>query len=176
MEQNLTTLVPLVAGVASLIATIAAWRAASATRSAVRTQIILEFFKRDAQKEFGEAINILWDFKNQSDDDIAISFDKLKASPNEWLKVDNARRVVHKFWLQLMHVKHAGLLKNEDFITVVFKHQLRTILEILEPLEKTKPGFGFSKPAFDEYRKIYENYDESFKKKYGYAPPVNNET
>jgi hypothetical protein len=170
MDVDLTTLATLAAGVGSLAAAIAAWRAASSTRDAVRAQIILDFSKRDAQQEFGDAIKTLWDFKDQSEENIADRFERLESeSKIEWEKIDNARRIVHKFWRQLMSLKQAGLISDKELLLFFFKPQLTTILEILEPLESKKPGFGYSKPAFDEYRRIYENYEEMFKDTYGVA-------
>ncbi len=164
MSLDLTTLATLTAGLGSLAAAIVAWRAASSARDAVRTQIILDFSKRNAEQEFGEAMKFLWDFKCQSEENIAERFEKLKKeSKNEWEKIDNARRIVHKFWMQLMSVKQAGLISNKELLVFFFKPQLKFILEILEPLESKKPGFGYSKPAFDEYKKIYANYDKLFK-------------
>ena len=87
MDVDFTTLATLAAGVGSLSAAIAAWRAASSARDAVRAQIILDFSKRDAQQEFGDAIKTLWDFKDQSEENIADRFERLESeSKNEWEK------------------------------------------------------------------------------------------
>lgn len=170
MDLNLESLATLIAAVAA----VAAWRAAVAASNAVRTQIMLEFSIRDAQKEFGEATEILWAFKQKckiDNKEIALQFEKLKSgSLDEWKNIDNARRIVHKFWLQLMSVKLAGFITDQELIVFFYKPQLETIVEILEPLESKKPGFGYSKPIFDEYRKLYDNYDEYYKKRFGCFP------
>ncbi|KHE91965.1 MAG: hypothetical protein K8F52_08480 [Candidatus Scalindua rubra] len=117
MNFDLTNLATLAAALGSLAAAIAAWRAASSARDAVRTQIILDFSKRDAQQDFGEATNILWDFKYKSEEDIAKRFERLKTdSKKDWEKIDNARRIVHKFWRQLMSVKQAGLVSDKELL------------------------------------------------------------
>lgn len=127
-------------------------------------QIILDFSKRDASPELGAATQILWEFKQESNEDIAERFLRLRnEDPKRWQEMNNARRIVHKFWLQLMHIKQVGLITDAEILTCFYKHQFEMVLTILEPIEQKMPGQPYTKPAFDEYRRLYDQYDQLYR-------------
>jgi len=161
-STNFTLIANLVAACGSAAAAVAAWKAANAAKDAVRTQIILEFSRRDAEPEMGRKTKMLWDFKSEKKvEDIAERFEQLKSKDHpRWEKIDDARRVVHKYFTQLMRARLAGLITEKEILaSFTHKPQLKTVIEILEPLESKKPGHTHTKPIFEEYKRIYRDYE-----------------
>lgn len=168
---DLASIGTILAGLGALGGAWAAWKAASTARDGLRMQIILDFAKRDAEPELGVATKMLWDFKKQSGADIHVRFASLmQENKAEWEKLDDARRKVHKYFLQLMQSKQAGLITEREIIICFYRHQLDTVMEVLEPLERVKEGYRFTKPVFQEYKRLRDNYDVLFAKYLGQAP------
>lgn len=102
-------------------------------------QIILDFAKRDASRELGIATKQLYEFRDKGKADFVARFAQMRDNANNseadkaaWEEIDNPRRIVHKFWLQLMQVRFAGLISDGA-------------------LEQAKPGAAFTKVLFEHY-------------------------
>jgi hypothetical protein len=138
-------------------------------------EILLDFAKRDASADMGKAIAFLWQFRRRENDtatEFARRFSELEQNDkSEYEKIDTARRTVHKFFLQLMQVKQAGLISERELIIGFYKHQLETVVELLEPLETKKVGYPYTKPVFREYRRLYTEYDRLYAKYLGTTEP-----
>ncbi len=165
----------LAAGVGALFSSFAALRAAAAaaTRDAVRMQIFFDFSKRDAAPEMGKATKQLWDFAREGAGVTNISerFIQLKKdNEKRWNEIDDARRIVHKFFLHLMQARQAGLFTDREIIIGTYKQQLQTVLDILKPLENVKEGHECTRPVFNAYKQLYENYDELYERHLGQRP------
>lgn len=168
MDPIYPLVISVLGAIGALGAAAAAFRAASAARSAVRTQIILDFSKRDADPEMAHNIRVLWAFARESDGDLLERFTALASSDkNRYETIENARRLVHKFFLQLIQAKRLGLITDEEIITCFYRHQFETVVNVLQPLERTTPGWPYTKPMFDEYARLYNNYDALYKKRFG---------
>ncbi len=151
--------------IGALGAACAAWYTGRAARDAVRMQVMLDFSKRDAQTEMGRYINLLWKFTRESGTDVGERFAALEqANPDRYRELDEARRIVHKYYLQMMQAKQAGLISDREILIAVYRPQLETVVEVLQPIERKKPAWRQTKPVFDEYSRIYKNYDTLYKK------------
>ena len=158
-------LVGAISAVVALAAALVAFRTATAARKA---QIILDFSKRDADPEMGRNIKLLWDFAREDEADLVERLLALEMSDKDrYEAIENARRIVHKFFLQLMQAKQLSLISDKEIVTCFYRHQLETVVRILRPLEETKPGWRYTRPVFDEYSRLYNNYDALYKKTFG---------
>jgi len=180
MLDSLNKFVPIAMfalAVGSMAAATAAWYAVVTSRAALRMQILLDFAKRDASRELGVATKQLYDFRSKGEEDFVARFaqlrnnaDNSKDDKDTWEEIDNARRIVHKFWIQLMHVRFAGLISDDQIITFFVRSQLETVVNILEPLEREKPGAAFTKVLFKRYRKLLKEYDQRFERVFKEEP------
>lgn len=149
-------IIAAIAACIGLLAVLIAYRSAITAEKALKTQIVLDFAKRDADPVLGAATKILWDFKRENVENISERFSKLKTDGSpRWKEIDNARRLVFKYYLQLMKTKQAKLISKEEILICLDKPNLETVIEILEPLESKKRGYDYSKPIFKEYRELY---------------------
>ena len=153
---------------AALGAAIAAINTAKAARDAVRMQIMLDFSKRDAQTEMGHCISLLWKFTRESKADVGERFATLEQSdPVRYSALDDARRIVHKYYLQMMQIRQAGLISDKEILIALYRPQLETVVDVLQPIERKKPAWRHTKPAFDEYNRLYKDYDALYKRIFG---------
>lgn len=165
---NLISVGTMLAAVAGLAAAYVAWLAARAARDAVRMQVVLDFSRRDAAPEMGTAIKALWKFAKEDDHDLTKRFKDLeKSDPQRWTQIDDFRRTVHKFYLQLMQAYQAKLISEREIITCFYKHQFDTVLDVIYPLEQAKPGSPYTPPVFEEYRRLRDNYKALYSKYLG---------
>lgn len=143
-----------------LIATIAAVAAVAAvyfSKRATKLSLIRSFLERDADPEMGRSIKRLWNFKKESNEPIEERFEKLESEDEErWNSIDDDRRFVHKYYLQLMLIKQAGLISEEVMLSCLLGHQFNTVFKILEPLERKKVGFIHTKQVFKDYHRLSE--------------------
>lgn len=165
------------AALGSLTAAVAALLAVRTARAAMRMQIILDFAKRDASTELGIATKQLYEFRDKEPSTLVTRFAQMRDNANRsvadkvaWEEIDNARRIVHKFWLQLMQTRYAGLISDDEIITCFVKSQLETVVYILDPLEQAKPGAAFTAVLFDHYKELLKDYDRRFRKVFNESP------
>ena len=161
------------AGIGALASALATWHTARETRAAVRMQIFFRFSERDAAPEMGRATKTLWDFAREGTgvDTIADRFRQLERENKvRWNEVDDARRVVHKFYLQLMQARQAGLFTDRELIIGTYKHQLNTVLKVLRPLEAAKQGTDYTRPVFRAYQELSDSYDDLYRREFGHRP------
>ena len=163
--DSISTVIAGLSSIGALGAAFAAWYTARTARDAVRMQIMLDFSKRDAQTEMGACIELLWNFTRESKADVGERFAALEQTgPARYKELDEARRIVHKYYLQMMQVKQAGLISDKEILIAVYRPQLETVVEVLQPIERKKPAWRQTKPVFDEYNRLYKNYDALYKK------------
>lgn len=166
-------LATLAAGLGALASALATWHTARETRAAVRMQVFFRFSERDAAPEMGRATKILWEFAREGTgiDSIADRFRQLEHEKKvRWNEVDDARRVVHKFYLHLMQARQAGLFTDRELIIGTYKHQLNTVLKVLRPLEAVKQGTDYTRPVFRAYQELFDNYDDLYQLEFGHRP------
>lgn len=143
---------------------IAAFQSVRATKKSVHGQFFFNILESYSSEPMYDAINLLieWKDKNtfkidENDDFFATWFEHTKhENPNEYKKIDQARRRVSQHFTNIFTYQELGFLNENEVKKLATKEQIDDLLiKVVKPLEKTISG-DEDDPAFQFFENLHK--------------------
>ena len=123
---------------------------------AITVQALLDLTARYRAPEMLDALEALRNWERQHGDEFARKFEDALARGDEGaVAVNRHRRTVTHYFHNVIMLYRLGVIDAQAIRTIIFPFQVEFLLDVVEPLERTRVGYRDIRYMFDTYRQLY---------------------
>jgi hypothetical protein len=152
-QNNIELVLTVISAFGALVAAIAAWKAAVATRRVAEAQLGARFLESYQSTEMLEALHTLISVPKEHGPDFAQKWVRVKEVEPWAKKVDLARRYVVSYFLNLARLRREKLVTNRVVRAAGLMAGIRVLYEVAEPLEAAL-NLNYAKESFNLLKRI----------------------
>jgi hypothetical protein len=152
-----------ISAIAAAIAAIATGAIAVLTMASVRklhqtttAQVLLDLTARYQAREMLDAMDALRDWEREHGADFAKKFEDAFVHRDERaVELNRHRRVVTHYFHNVIMLYRMGVIDDRAIRAIIFPFQVDFLLDVVEPIERTRVGYRDIRYMFDSYRQLY---------------------